>query len=592
MAEDDDFESELGIQSVQTVVGVSQREFGLWEREGGGDKDQLIERLGPAFLKLMDAVTIARSRRHVEKHYREDLKRIGGFPEREPPENKRPHTDENGELSYAEIHRNIGQYGLSVYSPSKYLLDKSVLEAEKKKYNFHQLDREGFLIEMMRVNLLKRLESSVESFRQTLSRMIAKMRETEDKIRRFQQSQSGGEIDSAPEDDPEDDEFFVGRRRRYNLRELDGAKWAADLAVDRGILEEILVRAEKVDAERDEKLRTLKEILRKKAKEPNRKALVFTHYADTARYLRDNLLAFARANKLKIAMVVGAAAAAPAPDAKPLLGEKTEDDSGRDFAKILDDFAPVSRGRAAAGAEIDILIATDCVSEGQNLQDCDMVVNYDIHWNPVRIIQRFGRVDRIGSRAQKVRMTNFWPAMEMEEYLKLESRVKARMALADVAATGHDDLLAAQAKNLEGKQRRIRPRRIDLPRRATQAPARQNHDRRRPGRRARQRTHAHPFHRRTPPLPRQKSPTTGPRRQGLFCRCQIQPRHRRKTGNYLLPAPQGKGGERRLAPTQGIQPHASAFSGLCHSGWRRLRRPTWIHTGAANPAHLQRAVPR
>ena len=449
MAEDGDFESELGIQSVQTVVGVSQREFGLWEREGRGDKDQLIERLGPAFLKLMDAVTIARSRRHVEKHYREDLKRIGGFPEREPPENKRPHTDENGELSYAEIHRNIGQYGLSVYSPSKYLLDKSVLEAEKKKYNFDQRDREGFLIEMMRVNLLKRLESSVESFRQTLSRMIAKMRETEEKIRRFQQSQSDGEIDSAPEDDPEDDEFFVGRRRRYNLRELDGAKWAAELAVDRRILEEILARAEKVDAGRDEKLRTLKEILRKKAQEPNRKALVFTHYADTARYLRDNLLAFARANKLKIAMVVGAAAAAPAPDAKPLLGEKTEDDSGRDFAKILDNFAPVSRGRVGAGAEIDILIATDCVSEGQNLQDCDMVVNYDIHWNPVRIIQRFGRVDRIGSRAKKVRMTNFWPAMEMEEYLKLESRVKARMALADVAATGHDDLLAAQAKNLE-----------------------------------------------------------------------------------------------------------------------------------------------
>ena len=441
----DAFRDALGIGDIQAMFGVAQHQFMQWEQERRAgrktDKNNLIEKLGADFLALLDAVTIARSRDHVRRFYPKVTEEIGGFPQRAKPQNLHPVTDSEGELSYDDLHQRIGSFGLAVYMPSEYVKDPSALDEEKEKLRFDQRDREHWLIAMMRVNLLKRLESSVHAFTLTMGRILGKMDDLDRLIDAWREQGENGEIDSRPEEDEEDEEFAVGKGRRYRLDELDLDGWQRDLRKDRRIFEELHRRAERVTVERDAKLAELRGILRRKVEtapadkdgRANRKALVFTTFADTARYLYDHLFNWARDDLgVHIALVTG--------------GDGNRSTSGTSkFIDILEQFAPKAQQRQGEGEEIDILVATDCLSEGQNLQDCDLVVNYDIHWNPVRLMQRFGRIDRLGSRNRQVAMTNFWPTKDLDRYLDLKNRVEARMALADAAATGLDDPLSDEA---------------------------------------------------------------------------------------------------------------------------------------------------
>ena len=328
------------------------------------------------------------------------------------------------------------------------------LEETRAKQNFNQQDSERFLVGMMRTNFLKRLESSSHALTLTLDRTICKIDILLDKIDRYEKDKGSAndfmDIEALPEEDEEDEEFSLGGSRQpYRLRELDVVRWKDDLRQDKETLAVVRQQVVAITPERDGKLREIRQAIRNKVEhhttdrcgKPNRKMLVFTTFKDTAEYLYDNLTDLAAELHMKMAMVSG-------DDTRTTAG-------ANNFNAILTNFAPVARNRGTVndGVDIDLLIATDCISEGQNLQDCDTVLNYDIHWNPVRLIQRFGRIDRIGSRSNSVRMVNYWPTSDMDVYLKLENRVQARMALADVAASGDDDLFTETDAQLELKFR-------------------------------------------------------------------------------------------------------------------------------------------
>ena len=448
------FQKSLGISNIRTLLGQAQREFKTWEddKDSGRDKSKLLAKLGADFFQLLGGVSIARSRRHIENFYADEIGRIGEFPKQLPPENHHPPTDLDGALSYKYLADQIEKFSLSVYTPSSYVISeeaKQRLAREKEAFRFNQLDREKFLIGMMQTNFLKRLESSAHSLTETLERTIGKIDDLLEKIDRYEQNQQIPQAetdillddDILPEDDEDDEEFLVNRARHpYHLRELDCARWKKDLIRDKGTLRVALESVKAITPERDGKLQAIKAHIRDKAQNPptdrdgeiNRKLLIFTTFKDTAEYLYENLSDLAAELDLNMGLVSG-----------DVTRTKSRPNN---FNAILTNFAPRARGRAEDGSdEIDLLIATDCISEGQNLQDCDTVLNYDIHWNPVRIIQRFGRIDRIGSRNLSVRMINYWPTEDMEVYLRLQSRVEARMALADAAATGSEDPLNESA---------------------------------------------------------------------------------------------------------------------------------------------------
>ena len=453
---EDVFQKSLGISNIRALLGQAQRTFKAWEDNpdagGGRDKSKLLNELGADFFQLLGGVSIARSRRHIENFYADEIDRIGKFPEQLKPENHHPPTDLNGTLSYKYLADQIEKFSLSVYTPSSYVISEEAIQRlakEKQAFRFNQLDREKFLIGMMQTNFLKRLESSAHSLTETLERTIGKIDTLLEKIDRYEQNQQMLNADTEvlldddilPEDDEDDEEFLVNKARHpYHLEELDCVRWKEDLIKDKGTLSKAYESVKAITPDRDGKLQAIKTHIRDKAEHPptdkdgetNRKLLVFTTFKDTAEYLYENLSDLAVELNLNMAMVSG---------------DVTRTQSRpNNFNAILTNFAPRARGRADNGDnEIDLLIATDCISEGQNLQDCDTVLNYDIHWNPVRIIQRFGRIDRIGSRNKKVRMINYWPTEDMEVYLRLQSRVEARMALADAAATGTDDPLNESA---------------------------------------------------------------------------------------------------------------------------------------------------
>ena len=440
----DAFREDLGIDNIESMLGVAQRDFLEWERNrratGILEKSDLFSQLGTEFLTLLDAVTIARSREHIRRFYPQVERKIGKFPARAKPVNLHPPSDSEGELSYDDLHQRISNFRLAVYMPSHYLQDTSILEATNSVENFDQRDREHWLIGMMRTNLLKRLESSVQSFVLTMSRILKKMEDIDATIEKWRfTNRYDTSVALTLENDDEDDEFTVGTGKAYPLTELNINAWQIDLDKDRQILQGIHDLAAKVTVRRDAKLSKLKQLLQEKIESPtvdkdgrlNRKVLVFTTFADTANYLYDNLTDLVQ-NKLgaHIAVVVG--------------GDKNRTTVGKaNFMEIIGRFSPNSQ-QTQPDNEIEILIATDCLSEGQNLQDCDMVVNYDIHWNPVRLMQRFGRIDRLGSRNHQVAMINFWPTENLDRYLDLQNRVEARMALADAAGTGLDNLLKEQ----------------------------------------------------------------------------------------------------------------------------------------------------
>ena len=450
------FQKSLGISNIRALLGQAQKTFKAWEdnpgQSGGRDKSKLLNELGADFFQLLGGVSIARSRRHIENFYADEIDRIGKFPEQLKPENHHPPTDLNGTLSYKYLADQIEKFSLSIYTPSSYVISeeaKQRLANEKEAFRFNQLDREKFLIGMMQTNFLKRLESSAHSLTETLKRTIGKIDTLLEKIDRYEQNQQMLNADTEvlldddilPEDDEDDEEFLVNKARHpYHLEELDCVRWKEDLIKDKGTLSKAYESVKAITPDRDGKLQAIKTHIRDKAEHPptdkdgetNRKLLVFTTFKDTAEYLYENLSDLAVALNLNMAMVSG-----------DVTRTKSRPNN---FNAILTNFAPRARGRADNGDdEIDLLIATDCISEGQNLQDCDTVLNYDIHWNPVRIIQRFGRIDRIGSRNKSVRMINYWPTEDMEVYLRLQSRVEARMALADAAATGSEDPLNESA---------------------------------------------------------------------------------------------------------------------------------------------------
>ena len=438
---EDVFRNSLGVSNIRILIKQAQTAFKAWEENGARDKTKLFNTLGADFFQLLGGVSIARSRRHIIKYYAEEIEDIGEFPTQLDPVNCHPPTDLSGELSYKALADLIGDFELAIYKPSSYVVDETAkqrLTDEKERFRFNQEDREKFLIGMMQTNFLKRLESSADSLSKTLERTINKHDEMLDKIERFQINRNIDDTaDVLPDDDEDDEEFLINRARNpYHLKELDCAQWKQDIIQDKQTLTAAWDKVKSITPDRDGKLNKIKKHIQDKALNPtedkdgnpNRKLLIFTTFKDTAEYLYHNLSELTSKLKLNMALVSG---------------DMTRTTCGENkFNDILTNFAPRARGRSDEVSDtIDLIIATDCISEGQNLQDCDTVLNYDIHWNPVRIIQRFGRIDRIGSRNSTVKMINYWPTEDMEVYLRLQSRVESRMALADATASGDDDPL-------------------------------------------------------------------------------------------------------------------------------------------------------
>lgn len=472
---DDAFAESLKINSLKNTLQGAQQSFLSWaKRKTGRSTNDLLESLSSAFFTLLDELTIARSREHIRRYYAATYQEIGGFPERAKPVTVHPDIDLERDpkkrfMSYDQLSAQIDKYRLVVFNPSGYLKpEHKARYLTEKVANFSQAERENYLIGMMKVNFLKRLESSVHSFDITMQRTIAKINELEDRITRFKQfAAENPDVDFDTlivhdEDDPElVDALEVGQKLIYKMAHLDVDRWLGDLARDKSELQVLQRSAAKVDLKRDAKLTELKHLIAgklahprlNKRGEPNRKVLVFTAFADTARYLYDALRDWARDEYgLNSALVTGGN------DCRTTFGDS-------DYIDILTHFAPRSKNRAALPdmpqhGEIDLLIATDCISEGQNLQDCDTVINYDIHWNPVRIIQRFGRVDRIGSLNASVHLVNFWPTADLDNYVRLKSRVEARMALVDVTATNYDNLLKNDIEELVKDDLRYRDKQL------------------------------------------------------------------------------------------------------------------------------------
>ena len=452
--QDDAFQKSLGIDSLQRTLADAQRTFTDWSKQQNNRQTRdLLERLSSTFFKLLDELTIARSRKHIEKYYPESLKELGGFPERNKPISVYTDIDLQGQfMSYDELNEEISEYQLSLFNPSKYVLPEYIAKYDVGRQigQFTQSDREHYLIGMMKVNFLKRLESSVHSFGITMERTIEKIEKLETRIQRFQAFQDENpdmdleDVDiEALEDEDLQEAMQVGRKLVFKMAHLDTERWLKDLQHDREQLELPYLYAKDVNVNRDAKLAKLKQLIAKKVKQPTRdkkgkpncKVLVFTAFADTAKYLYEALEKWATEELgVHIGMVSGGTS-----------GNKTT--FGRtEFSNILTNFSPNSKKRhlmktMPQDEEIDLLIGTDCISEGQNLQDCDYLINYDIHWNPVRIIQRFGRIDRIGNSNDSVQLVNFWPTPDLNRYIKLKNRVEARMALVDIAATQGDNLL-------------------------------------------------------------------------------------------------------------------------------------------------------
>lgn len=450
MTEGDDqaFSQSMGIASMKHMMAEAQRIFTRWARQPERHVNQLLEQLPGSFFKVLDEITIARSRTHIAKYYAQSATQIA-FPIRHKPQSVSPSVDTQQLFpSYAKISQEIDGYKLAIFSPSQYVLPQFRAHYQHKQNDpFSQGDREHYLIGMMKVNFLKRLESSVVSFGLTLERTITKINQLEQTITTFmQQRVSTMHTDIEFTDDPEDEVFqdviqqTVGKLQ-FRLEHLDVAQWLTDIRNDREQLKILYNSARQITRDRDQKLQLLTECILHKIHQPtsmhdgtaNRKVLVFTAFADTAEYLYGALHQQLNAHGVHVAMVSGG-------------GTSHTTFGHNEFQHILSNFAPRAKRRMhqkdlPQHGEIDILIATDCISEGQNLQDCDLLINYDIHWNPVRIIQRFGRIDRIGSPNSHIGMINFWPTDDLNSYINLRNRVESRMALVDLTATGQDNVL-------------------------------------------------------------------------------------------------------------------------------------------------------
>lgn len=451
------FREKLGVASIKETSRLAQTKFTNWTKKRPEERKtrDLINELGSDFFNLLDGLSIARSRSQIKRYYSKELKTLGGFPERKKPKAEYPEIDSKGEfLTFRELDAKISELTLRLYHPSIFLKDglpTAVMEDYAQRIgNFNQEGRERILISMMKINFLKRLESSIDSFRRTLQRTVEKIDGLITKIENFQsQKIQYPDLDFAnlAEDDFDDleldpEDLKIGGKHKINLDHINLANWKAAVSEDRIQLQYLLDYASPVSPARDAKLLRLRDLVSAKFDNPStnregeaiRKVIVFTAFADTARYLWDHL-----ANPIHSELGIHAALIAGGGNYRTTLGKS-------EFEQILTNFSPRSKKRGQQpelpqDEEIDLLIATDCISEGQNLQDADLLINYDIHWNPVRIIQRFGRIDRIGSRNSSVSLINFWPTQDLDAYLNVKHRVEARMALVDLTASGEDNLL-------------------------------------------------------------------------------------------------------------------------------------------------------
>ncbi len=497
------FNNIFNLKNIQDLLIIEKEKFTNWSIKNNRKNKDLLNTINDSFFYLLDALTIARSRKHIKQYYPNILNKLDGFPSKLVPISIFYSIDlDNNNFKYDYIYDKIYNYELSIFKPSNYVLDhyKNFYQSQEIPNNSTQKNRENYLINMIRINFLKRLESSISSFKITLEKTIHKIDSLIHKIEQFKKSNT--EIlsfendtdndnifikmlfddqvnikETAPENDQElettsihydykeektknlyvDDKqleeafAIVEKNVKYDLHHLNVNKWLEDLITDKHQLYKLFLQAEEIDENRDAKLYQLKKLIKNKIKnpsinklgKPNRKVIVFTAFTDTATYIYDSLHHWVKSNNLKIhlALVIG------------------EDKNKTTFNKnklenIFINFSPLSKKRDKFSSlpqtgEIDILIATDCISEGQNLQDCDYLINYDIHWNPVRIMQRFGYIDRLGSLNDSIQLVNFWATPDLDKYLNFKNRVESQMALVDLICTGDNNLLSLEKLLIE-----------------------------------------------------------------------------------------------------------------------------------------------
>lgn len=453
-------------KTIEEIFKQAQRAFNTWSKlePEARTTDALLRTLDFDFFELLDSVTIARSRKHIEKYY--DTAEIGKFPERKKPISRRPQlTDLNSAINYNEIYEQLMLLTLCIYTPSNYIfpskMQKYIDLTHNKGDNLTQTGREEGIRRLMSINLLKRLESSVNSFQLTLKRIKALIESTIEAIDNFEKygaanidmyEASDSEFDM---DDGNTEYFTVGKKVKIKLADMDYKSWRTELKADADVLELLTLMVADITPEHDSKLQELLKLVSEKIENPinpgNKKVLIFSAFSDTAEYLYDNVSAYIKKKYgLDTAVITGS-----------IDGKTTIKGFRATLNNVLTCFSPISKGRdvlmPGSNTEIDILIATDCISEGQNLQDCDYLVNYDIHWNPVRIIQRFGRVDRIGSINSQIQLVNFWPDMDLDEYINLKGRVETRMKISVMTSTGDDDLINPEEKgDLEYRKQQLK----------------------------------------------------------------------------------------------------------------------------------------
>lgn len=460
-------DNKLGTKkSIDEIFRQAQRAFNAWSELDIADRttDALLKTLDFDFFELLDSVTIARSRKHIEKYY--DSADIGKFPTRKKPISLRPVlTNLESATNYNQIYEELSKLSLCIYTPSNYIFPSKIQKyidlTHNKGNELTQTGREQGIRKLMSVNLLKRLESSVNSFKLTLQRIYTLINDTVDKINRFEQygTSSIDMYESADTewdiDDSNTEYFTVGNKVQIDLADMDYKTWRSELKSDIEVLDDLMNMLNVITPEYDGKLQSLLKVISDKIENPinskNKKVLIFSAFSDTAEYLYEHVSAYIKEKYgLNTAVITGS-----------IDGKTTIKNFKATLNNVLTCFSPISKDKAVllpdSNDEIDILIATDCISEGQNLQDCDCVINYDIHWNPVRIIQRFGRVDRIGSKNESIQLVNFWPDMDLDEYINLKGRVETRMKITIMSSTGDDNLINADEKgDLEYRKQQLK----------------------------------------------------------------------------------------------------------------------------------------
>lgn len=453
-------------KTVDEIFRQAQKAFNAWSKLDAQSKttDALLKTLDFDFFELLDSVTIARSRKHIEKYY--NTAEIGKFPERKKPVSLRPQlTDLDSAINYNQIYGLLMMLSLCIYTPSNYIfpskMKKYIDITHNKADNLTQTGREQGIRRLMSINLLKRLESSVNSFQLTLKRIESLIDDTIKSIDKFEKyGHSDIDMYEASDsewdiDDNNTDYFTVGKKVKIDLADMDYKTWRAELEKDAKTLELLTLMIADITPEHDSKLQELLKLVSDKIENPinpgNKKVLIFSAFSDTAEYLYEHVSTYVKKKYgLNTAVITGS-----------IDGKTTIRGFKASLNNVLTCFSPISKGKdllmPESDADIDILIATDCISEGQNLQDCDYLVNYDIHWNPVRIIQRFGRIDRIGSKNQYIQLVNFWPDMDLDEYINLKSRVETRMKISIMTSTGDDDLINPEEKgDLEYRKQQLK----------------------------------------------------------------------------------------------------------------------------------------